>query len=194
VPVKRLLIAPVAVTVIVLALAACSKERIVESTEYIKDVEYVQLPGDTVLQIQYIHDTIRVADTVRLIDTVAGSGGGPNAFLAIAALHYYCDAQVLDFAEQEFGLTDGWIFYLSTFQLQATVQSSSVYDLYGYIDFWAPDWSGYYPLEFNWRLTFQGGDAAALDNWVMTEPPAAAGRTPGLRQVPQASRKLPTPR
>ena len=180
-----------------LALAAlvlaCSKERIVESTQYVKDVEYVQLPGDTVIEIRTVHDTIRVSDvdTVFLVDTVTTGGGssGANASLAIAAMQYYTDPQVFEFAEAEFGLTDGWIFYLSSLQLSAESPSPGVYDLFGYIDYWAPDWSGYYPLEFGWRLTYKGGDASKPTNWTQTEPPAAiAGHHPGLRRIPDSER------
>lgn len=167
----------------------CTKERIVESTEYVEKVEYVQLPGDTVLEIRTVYDTIHVTDTVRLVDSVSSSGSTPNQFLAIAALQYYTDPLVLEFAEMEFGLNDGWIFYLSSFQLAAVAQSPGVYDLAGYIDFWAPDWSGYYPLEFMWRLTYTGGDASVPGNWTQTEPPTAlAGHTPGLRRIPEAAR------
>lgn len=171
--------------------SGCTKERIVESTQYVKDVEYVQLPGDTVLEIHTVYDTITVhtSDTVRLVDTVGSSGSEPNQLLAIAAMQYYTDPQVLEFAQSEFGLNDGWIFYLSSFQLAAEQAAPGVYDLAGYIDFWAPDWSGYYPLEFMWRLTYKGGDASVPSNWVQSEPPSAvAGHQPGMRRITAAER------
>lgn len=176
-----------------LALASffsgCSRERITESSQYVKDVEYIQLPADTVVEIRTVYDTVRVTDTVRIVDSVGSSGSGPNQYLAISALQYYTDPLVLELVQAEFGLNDGWIFYLSAFQLSATRQSQGVYDLYGYIDYWAPDWSGYYPLEFLWRLTYLGGDASVLTNWSQTEPPAAvAGYTPGLRRVVESER------
>jgi len=181
-----------ALTVTALA-CGCSKERIVESTEYVEKVEYVQLPGDTVLEIRTVYDTVRVTDTVQLVDTVnTQTGSGANAPLAIAALQYHTDPLVLEFAEAEFGLTDGWIFYLSSLQLAAESPSPGVFDLFGYIDFWAPDWSGYYPLEFGWRLTYKGGDAANPANWTQTEPPSAvAGHSPGLRRITEVKRATP---
>lgn len=190
---KRLLIAlaTCAALAAVLGNSGCSKERIVESTEYIKEVEYVQLPGDTVLEIRFVYDTVSVTDTVWASDTVMTSQSVPNQFLAITALQYYNDPLVIQFAQQNFGLNDGWIFYLSDFQLSATAQSANVYDLYGYIDFWAPDWSGFYPLEFLWRLTYQSGDAGLPGNWVMSEPPSpVAGYEPGIRLVPELSRPV----
>ena len=54
--------------------SGCNKERIVESTEYIHDIQYVESPPDTVM----VHDTIyrsdsvivNTRDTVRLTDTL----------------------------------------------------------------------------------------------------------------------------
>jgi hypothetical protein len=64
-----------------------------------------------------------------------------------------------------------------------------VYDLYGYIDYWTPDWSGYYPLEFGYRLTFTGTDPTNPNDWDITEAPAT-GSSPhpgGLRIVPETT-------
>jgi len=220
------------VMVLFLAFSGCEKERIVESTEYIHDIEYLELPPetvynvdtlvindstivnstdtvlvydtviqtnyvydtiiqtnyvyDTVVQTNYIHDTVTVIqnhyDTVEVIDTVTLAQCTPNEYLAIAALQYYSDPLVLEFINQEFGINEGWIYYLSTYQLALTKQSDEVYDIYGYIDFWMSDWSGYYPLEYYWRLIHTGGDPADPSNWEMAEPPAAAGPfNPGLK-------------
>ncbi|RKX27038.1 MAG: hypothetical protein DRP46_10285 [Candidatus Zixiibacteriota bacterium] len=203
---------------LLLGTGGCEKEKIVESTEYIHDVEYVQLPpdtvfqvdtvvsndsvtvyivdtvtiSDTVIQVEYIYDTVVTVqnhyDTTIIVDTVLTIQCNPNEYLAVAALHYYSDPLVLEFIYEQFGYTDGWIFYLSSFQLGLTKQSSDVYDIYGYIDYWAPDWSGYYPLEFYWRVIYTGGDPADVRNWDITEPPTAAGKhIPGIRLVPDES-------
>nr|MBN2277397.1 hypothetical protein [candidate division Zixibacteria bacterium] len=189
-----------------LLVSGCDKERIVESTEYIHDIEYVESPPDTVFMIDtvYNHDstTVNTTDTVLIIDTVTQvtyihdtvtvienhydtiqvTQYSPNEYLAIAALQYYTDPMVIDFIYDEFGYDDGWVFYLSSFQLDLTRQSSGVYDIYGYIDYWTPDWSGYYPLEFYWRMVYTGGDPADPDNWDLTDPPSSvAVHTPGIK-------------
>jgi len=203
-----------------LLLAACDKEKLVESTEYVHDIEYVELPADTIyrvdtvfsndsvtieqvdtvvmsdtiVQVDYVYDTVVITDTleVTVTDTLETLQCNPNEYFAVAALHYYCDPLVIQFINQEFGLNDGWIFYLSTFQLGLTKQSSNVYDIHGYIDYWTPDWSGFYPLEFYWRMTFTGGDAADVDNWQLDSPPAAVSNyQPGFKLVqddPRADR------
>ncbi len=222
-----------------LIMAGCEKEKIVESTEYIHDIEYIQLPPDTVLKIDtvylsdsvtiydidtmyifdtvvqvnyiydtahiydtvhiyetvYIHDTVHIYDTVTTVvhhydttvvtDTVTVSQCDPNEYLAMTALHYYSDVAVIEYIYQAYGYDDGWVFYLSSFQVDLTKQSASVYDIYGYIDYWTPDWSGYLPLEFFWRMTYTGGDPADPNNWQMTDPPTSAPEhEPGLRTIP----------
>lgn len=209
-------------SLLALFLAACEKEKIVESTEYIRDVEYVELPGDTVyrvdtvfssdsiavqqidtviltdtvVQVVSVYDTVVTVenhyDTVVVTETVETFRCDPNEYFAVAALHYYCDPLVIEFINQEFGINDGWIFYLSTFQLGMTKQSSDVYDIHGYIDYWTPDWSGFYPLEFYFRMIYTGGDAADVDNWQLENPPAAVGNyQPGFKLIqddPRADR------
>jgi len=60
--------------------------------------------------------------------------------------------------------------------------STGVYDFYGYIDYWTPDWSGYYLLEYYWRMTYLGGDPTDPNNWRLSDPPAgASGRDSGLK-------------
>jgi hypothetical protein len=205
---------------VIMAAAGCEKERIVETTEYIRDVEYVELPSDTiyhvdsvfindsitvnitdtfliydtVIQVDHIYDTVPIHDTVTTVeyhydttvitDTIMMAQCEPNEHLAIAALQYYSDPLVMEFIYQEFGYNDGWVFYLSSFQLELTQQSVDVYDIYGYIDYWTLDWSGFYPLEFHWRLNYTGGDPADPESWEMTDPPSlAAGRQPGIRLI-----------
>jgi len=195
-----------------LIISGCDKERIVESTEYIHDVEYVELPGDTVFQvdtvyssdslysvdtflvhdtvieIQYVYDTVTeiqtVYDTTFITDTVTNGEGGPNEFLAMTALEYYCDDVVMQAINAELGYTDGWIFYLSSFQLNLTTQSSTVYDLYGFIDYWTGDWSDFAAFEYYYRMVYNSGDPADPNNWTMTEPPApTSGHFPGLNET-----------
>jgi hypothetical protein len=203
------------VLLLILMAASCQREKIVESTEYVHDVEYVQLPPDTIIHTDTVYRndsvTVHTVDTVRIIDTVVQINHvydtvvvtdtiltvrcDPNEFLAIAALEYHCDPLVIEFINQQFGYNDGWVLYLSAFQVDLTRQSSDVYDVYGYIDYWTPDWSGYYPLEFYWRMVYTGGDPADPDNWDLTEPPTAApaGHQPGIRiskETSQAYRSL----
>ncbi len=206
-----------------LVLLSCDKERIVESTEIIKEIEYVEVPPDTVfigdsvviyevdtvirydtvhqgstdtvVMTEYVYDTVMIRDTVEtvvteydtvtVVDTVMTVQCNPNEHLAFTALQYYTDPLVIDMVNQEFGLTDGWIFYLSQFQTDLSNQSSGVYDFYGYIDYWTPDWSGYYPIEYFWRVSYVSGDPANPENWNMTEPPTAVSgeRRPSLRII-----------
>ena len=201
------------VTFAFFAVSGCDKEKITESTEYIHDIEYVELPPDTVLitdtvfvggsdtvnftDTLYIYDTTFTHDTIVTVitDTVLTSQCAPNEYLALSALQYYSDPLVLDLIYQEFGITGGWVFYLSAFQLNVTQQSSGVYDLYGYIDYWTDDWSAFYALEFYWRLTYTGGEPADPDNWQMTDPPgAAAGRKPGINIVEESPQTQPNGR
>ncbi|MBN1211939.1 MAG: hypothetical protein JXA92_05120 [candidate division Zixibacteria bacterium] len=240
------------VLVLFLAFSGCEKEKIVESTEYIHDIEYLELPPetvrtfdtlvihdstvvnaidtilvwdtiiqtnyvfdtiiqtnyiydtviqtnyvyDTVYQTNYIHDTVTVIqnhyDTVEVVDTVMLAQCTPNEYLAVAALQYYCDPLVFEFIYDEFGIEDGWVYYLSTFQIALMKQSDGIYDIYGYIDYWMADWSGYYPLEYYWRLVHTGGDPADPSNWQLAEPPAAAGPfDPGLKLSDQTRESSP---
>jgi hypothetical protein len=208
------------------ALSGCDKERVTESTEYVHDIQYVELPPDTiaifdtlfvggsdtitiidtifvgggdtinttdtfyvhdtVTQVTYIHDTVFTHDTVTTVvhDTVEVSQCAPNEYLALAALQYYSDPMVFDYIYNEFGVSGGWTFYLSAFQLEITQQSSGVYDFYGYIDYWTEDWSGFYALEFYWRVSYTSGDPAHPGNWQMSDPPTSApGLTPGLKII-----------
>ena len=155
---------------------------------------------DTVVQQLHTYDTIRVHDTVVTVqnhydttvvtDTVLTIQCNPSEAFAVNAMQYYADGEVLDYINSEFQITDGWVFYLSTFQLDLTKQNQNVYDMYGFIDYWTPDWSGFYALEFYWELQYTGGDPADPANWIMSEPPAAgpANQTPGIHLAPQETR------
>ena len=183
-----------------LLFSGCDKEKIVESTEYVKEIEYVDSPPDTIFTIDtffvtdsvstvdsvliYTVDTFNIYDTINIIDTVNTIQYSPNKFLAFSALEYYNNPKVLNIVYTELGLSDGWIFYLTSFQSDISVVSSDVYDIYGFIDYWAPDWSGYYPLEYYWRMTYTGGDPGDPNNWTMNEPPnTVAGFSPGVRII-----------
>ena len=62
------------VILLFLVTAGCEKERIVESTEYIRDIEYIELPADTIYKVDSIFinnsDTINNFDTVYIHDTI----------------------------------------------------------------------------------------------------------------------------
>ena len=107
------------VTFAFFAVSGCDKEKITESTEYIHDIEYVELPPDTVLitdtvfvggsdtvnftDTLYIYDTTFTHDTIVTVitDTVLTSQCAPNEYLALSALQYYSDPLVLDLIYQE---------------------------------------------------------------------------------------------
>jgi hypothetical protein len=196
--------------------AGCDKQKIVESTEYVHDIEYITLPPDTIFHIDtvfnndsvlvhktdtvrihdtvrttvIVHDTIRTTTTVTVHDTVTITQNQclPNAQFAVAAMEVQTDPQVFDFISSEFGYTGGWVYYLSIDQMEITQVSSKVYDIYAYVDYWAEDFSGYYPLEIYWRMTYTSGDPANADNWTMGDPPTAvAGHRPGVNVATNAS-------
>lgn len=201
----------------ILISAGCDKQKIVESTEYVHDIEYLH---DTIVRFDTIYnndsvvvhktDTIRIHDTVRTTvivhdtvrttvtvhDTVTVTQNQclPNAQFAVAAMQVQTDPLVFDFVNSEFGVTGGWVYYLSIDQMEISQVSARVYDIYAYVDYWAEDFSGYYPLEIYWRLTCNTGDPADPDNWTMTDPPdAAAKHRPGITTTtPGATAKLMT--
>ncbi len=222
---KILMIGILALTVPL--ISGCDKERIVTSTEYVHDIEYIELPPDTVflvdtllshdsvliytvdtvvlydttiqiildtvIQVINVSDTVFIYDTVVTVeqhfdtvivtDTVLTTQCLPNEHFAFAALQYYSDPLVLNLVYQQFGFTNGWVLYLSEFQSSLSARSSDVYDIYGYINYWTVGWSGYYLLEYYWRLSFMGGDPADPRNWRLSEPPrgASSGPQPGLK-------------
>ena len=211
----RILIPLAMILLLIVLMVGCDKERIVESSEIVHDIEYIELPPDTIIvydtvatfdsvsihttdtltvidtvvQVNTIYDTIvqtntifdTVTTTVTVTDTVIQSSNVPNELVAMGALQYYVDPLVLEFISQEFGLSEGWIYYLSPWQAEITMQSTGVYDIYSYVDYWAPDWSGYYSLEFLYRITYNGGDPADVNNWTLSEPPAASpSQSPGI--------------
>ena len=194
--------------------AGCNKEKIVESTEYVHDIQYVESPPDTVtirdtiyrsdsvivhstdtvkitdtLRItNTIHDTVRITnvvhDTVRITsivhDTVLKAQCTASTQLAIDAMISQAEPLLSDFLMEQVGQNDGWVFHLSPSQMDVSQASSTVWDIYSVVDYWAADWSGYYQVEMYWRMTFNGGDASNPSNWSMSDPPAAQKYQPGI--------------
>jgi len=186
-----------------LLLSGCEKEKIVNTTETIREIEYVDVPGGTVVRVDTVFvngqgaDTVTVydttfqttTDTVFVTDTVGSSSCSPVEQFAFAAMQYQTDPQVIEMVNAEFGLTEGWIYYLSEFQSDITVVSAGTFEIYGYIDFWTTDWSGYFPIEYLWRMTYTSGDPADPNSWQMSEPAGpVSGHPPGLHLVKDANR------
>lgn len=194
---------------LILGATGCDKERTVTSTEIVHDTKYIELPPDTVYMVDtvsgldtlIIHnvDTVRRTDTVRVnvtvhdtviktvnhYDTVTVTVNVPSFVptpaTAVHAMQALTDPQVLQFASDNFGQNDGWVFYLSPQQMEVTPSSAKVWDIYAYVDYWSNDFSGYYPLEVYWRMTYKSGDPTDPNNWTMTDPPAAvSGRPTGV--------------
>ena len=180
-------------------------------TVFVHDTVYTQNTSfdtvyvfDTVTTVEHHYDTVTVTvnhyDTVTVTvtetDTVTLSQCDPNEYLAIEAMQQYGNSIVIDFINSQFGYSDGWVYYLTTVQTDLTVQSANVYDIYGYIDYWTPEFDAYYPLEYYWRMTFNGGDPADPANWSLSDPPSSSAPSnaqPGLKMTaPEklSSRKL----
>ena len=189
--------------ILILALFAlalsygCDKQKILQSTEYVEKTEYVELPPDTVRIIDTVAverntvDTVTVTDTViqqttvydtlRIVDTVSTTSYEPNEHLAFGALQYYNNDLVIQFINQQFGLTDGWVFYLTLYQSDVSESSPGSYQIYGLIDYWTPDWAQYYPLEYNWQVTYTGGDPSSPQSWRIDEPATGvSSHRPGI--------------
>ncbi len=152
---------------------------------------------DTVTVTQVIHDTTRIYDTINVVntvydtvfsvDTVLQQANAPYVQFAFAALQYQADPAVIDFINSEFGYDDGWVYYLSIAMSDISSPSTGVFDFYGYIDYWSPDFSGYYPLEYYWRITLVGDNPADPDDWQISDPPSAPKKNPGVSLSPDAS-------
>jgi hypothetical protein len=211
---------------LIILIAGCDKQKIVESTEYVHDIKYIESPPDTIFhldtlyipdsievhatdtirlidtvtQITEIHDTVRINviihdtvvtihdhyDTITVTDTVFQTQYQASAPAAVEAMQYYSNSIVLDYVYQQFGLGDGWVFYLASSQMDISHPSANVYDIYGYLEYYSADWVDYYPFEFYWRLTYKSGDPAIPTNWQISDPPSAvAGHQPGVRTLPR---------
>ncbi len=135
---------------------------------------------DTVEMYQTLYDTVMVTVT----DTVVQDNQTADEYYAYTALQFHTDPAVLQFINSEFGIAEGWIFYLSTFQNTVANPSAGVYDFTGFIDYWVPDWSSYYPLEYAWRVSFNGGDPSNPSNWSLSDPPGVvSGQDAGISLV-----------
>ncbi|PWB75551.1 hypothetical protein C3F09_01945 [candidate division GN15 bacterium] len=66
--------------ILTLSAAGCNKERVVESTEYVHDIQYIQSPPDTIIVRDTVfhsdsvvvntRDTIRITDTLRIVSVI----------------------------------------------------------------------------------------------------------------------------
>lgn len=139
---------------------------------------------DTVETIRYHYDTVTV--TVTVTDTVTKTSYAPSGPTAIVAMQYYTDEILYEYMYDNYDLEDGWIFYLSSYQLYISQASTNVYDIYAYVEYWSSDWYDYYAFEIYWRLTYKSGDPSNPSNWTMSEPPSAvSGHQPGIKAVPK---------
>lgn len=151
---------------------------------------------DTVTITENIYDTVSIIDTVNITnniydtvtvtvnhyDTTTISQCDPFVQFAFAALQYYGNAEIMTFVNGEFGYNNGWIYYLAITQSDLQSPSYGVYEIYGYSNYWTVDFSGYYPLEYFWRLSYLGGDPSDPDNWELSDPPAkSSSKTGGVK-------------
>jgi hypothetical protein len=113
-------------------------------------------------------------------DTVYTAQCTASQQLAVDAMISQADPLILEFLLQEVGENDGWVFHLSPSQMDISQVSSTVWDIYSLVDYWAADFSGYYQIEMLWRLTFDGGDASNPNNWTLSDNAAAAPFKPGI--------------
>ena len=169
------LMAFVLITILVGVLSmSCGKETI---REIAGPVEY-----DTTTVL----DTITVVDTIEIVDTITISQCEPFVQFAFAALQYYGNAEILTFINNEFGIDDGWIYYLSITQCDLQSPSPGVYNIYGYANYWTIEFDAYYPLEYYWGVSYLGNDPSDIDNWELTDPSAqtstlSANKTGGIK-------------
>ena len=167
-----------------LFVAGCDKEKIIQSTEIIREtvtdtlyqVDSVFVEDTTII---YSVDTIinTVYDTVfnTVYDTVMQAVVAADVHSAFTAMQAHSDVKVLEFIKTEFQIDGGWVFYLSPFMSYIANPSENVYDFSGYIDYWTQDWSAYYPLEYGWRMTYVSGDPSIPANWTIEDLPAISG-------------------
>lgn len=166
----------------------------VTDTLYVTDTVYqVNQETDTVIQYEYdttvVYEYDTIINLVYEVDTVTITENSPDANNGLAALEYYVDQAVIDAVYSEYGYDDGWIFYLSTWQSSVVQNTTNSWDIYGYLDYWTPEWDGYLAFEYYYRVTYTGGDIGAPASWQVSEPPSAApsGCPPGVRISPKAS-------
>lgn len=200
--------------ILIISIYGCDKEKIVTTTETVKETEYVEVPGDTVFLIDTIynsgsgsvdtiyqtntvydtvyqnntiHDTVYQTNTVYVYDTVETQSLTPDDHQAYAALQYNVDPMLMDVIYDAYGYSDGWILYLSTWLNTVDNPSAGVYDFNGVVEYWTLDWSGYEPFEYYFRVTYNGGDPSDVANWTVTDPPATVnGYKPGINKKDKA--------
>ena len=149
-------------------------------TVYITNTVY-----DTVVQTNNVYDTVTVVNTVTVHDTVVVNNSTTDTvqvadkFLAYTALQSHVDPMVFELIQSEFGLSGGFVLYLSINQNDVQNPSSGVFDVYGYIEYWTADNTGYYPLEYYFRMVYNGGDPTNPNNWTAADPPATSAHQSG---------------
>ncbi len=159
-----------------LFVSGCDKEKIVQSTEIIHEIQ-----TDTLYQVDsvFVEDTTIIydVDTVfnTVYDTVVQAVVTANVHSAFTAMQAFSDVKVLEFINTQFQIEDGWVFYLSPFMSYVANPSLNVYDFSCYIDYWTLDLSAYYPLEYGWRMTYVSGDPSIPNNWTIEDLPAISG-------------------
>jgi hypothetical protein len=169
----------------------------IHSYDTVKVVDTIR-SKDTVKITVTVHDTTvvtrnhydTVTTTVTVHDTIVKTQWVPTQQMAVVAMQIQTDPQVLDYAAQQFGVSGGWTFYNSPGQMTISKVSTGVYDISAYVDYWTTDFSGYYPLEVLWRMTYKSGDPSIATNWTMADPPAAPGIKPGINISTAASSNI----
>ena len=148
-------------------------------SEYVYDTTEIV---DTVTVTNTIYDTITVTNTV--YDTVVNTECLPFVHFAFTCMPVHADPVILDFIYNETGYDEGWIYYLSSAQTDMESPSNGVYDCYGYVNYWTTDFTGYYPMEYYWRMTYLGDDPSDPANWQLSDPPSrSSGKVGGVQLI-----------
>ena len=141
-----------------------------------------QTETDTLFISEYFYDTVTVTNTI--YDTVVNTECLPFVHFAFTCLPVHADPVILDFIYNETGYDEGWIYYLSSAQTDMDSPSTGVYDFYGYVNYWTTDFTGYYPMEYYWRMTYLGDDPSDPDNWELSDPPSrSSGKVGGVQLI-----------
>jgi len=83
--------AALAILIIIALIFGCDKERTITSTEYIKEIEYIEKPADTVL----IFDTLYTVDTLYKYDTTYIGGGDDTIIVTDTVFNNTIDTLVI---------------------------------------------------------------------------------------------------
>jgi hypothetical protein len=157
-----------------------------------------QTATDTLYITEYIYDTTRIVDTVTItnhiydtvtvIDTVTNTECLPFVHFAFTCMPVHADPVILDFINTETGYSEGWIYYLSSAQTDMQSPSNGVYDFYGFVNYWTADFTGYYPMEYYWRMSYLSGDPSDPANWELSDPPMRTdGKVGGLKLIEKSA-------